>query len=299
MASLSTPAPKVSIGVPVYNGERHVRAALESLLRQTLGDLELIISDNASTDSTRDICEEYVRRDSRVRYHRQSENIGVARNWNFVARAGRGRYFKWASANDTCEPSMLALCAQVLDEDPGTVLCYGRTRLMDDAGATIEHYEKDLAITEDHARERFRTLMSKLALNNAQSGLIRMDTLQHTRLVRTYIGGDLPLMAEIALQGKFRVLPEYLLNRRVSEGSFSRLLSRRELGDFWNPGSGSKNRLDLLRRHLDYVALALRAPVPLRDRLASLLLALRGMYWDHSNILRELRGRIRQKEGKA
>ena len=290
--------PKVSIGVPVYNGERHLRSAIESLLGQTFADFELIISDNASTDSTRDICEEYLRRDTRVRYHRQLENVGVARNWNFVARAGRGQYFKWASANDTCEPPMLALCVKVLDDNSTTVLCHGKTRLIDDTGATVEHYQKDLAILEDHARERFRTLIVKLAMNNAQAGLIRMATLQQTRLVRAYIGGDIPLMAEIALRGKFWLLPEYLLNRRVSEGSFSRLLSRRELAVFWNPGSRSKNGLNVLRLHLDYIVSVAHAPVSLRDRLASLLLALRCMYWDYAEILRELREWMRWDKGK-
>jgi len=291
-------APTVSIGVPVYNGERHLRAAIESLLGQTFGDFELIISDNASIDSTREICEEFVRRDARVRYHRQSTNIGVARNWNFVARTGCGRYFKWASSSDTCEPSMLAQCVKVLEENPNAVLCYGRTRLIDDAGATIELYTDDLAVMEERAGDRFRTLKFKLALNNAQSGLIRMATLRRTRLVRSYIGGDLPLMAEIALQGKFWLLPDYLLNRRMSEGSFSSLLSRHELMNFYNPGAGSKSGLDVLRLHQDYIASVLRAPVPLRDRLASLLIALRGMYWDHPQILRELRRWMRRSGSK-
>lgn len=287
--------PTVSIGLPVYNGERHLRATFESLLRQTFEDFELIVSDNASTDATREICEEFLRRDARVRYHRQAANIGVARNWNFVARTGRGRYFKWASANDICEPSMLAQYAGALDQNPDAALCYARTRLIDDAGATIELYKNDLAVIEDRASDRFRTLTLKLALNNAQSGLIRMAALRRTRLVRPYIAGDLPLMAEIALQGKFLLLPEYLLNRRISKGSFSSLLSRREQVNFWNPGSGSTGSLDILRVHRDYVASVLRAPVPLRDRLASLLIALRSMYWDHAEILRSLREWTRQR----
>jgi len=218
----------------------------------------------------------------------------VARNWNFVARAARGRYFKWASSTDTCEPSMLAQYVKVLEQNPSAVLCYGRTRLIDDAGATIELYKDDLAVMGERATDRFRTLKFKLALNNAQSGLIRMATLRRTRLVRPYIAGDLPLMAELALQGKFWLLPDYLLNRRASEGSFSRLLSRHELMHFWNPGSDSKSGLVVLRLHLGYIASVLSASVPLRDRLASLPIALRGMYWDHPAILRELREWMRR-----
>ena len=281
--------PKVSIGVPVYNGERHLRAAVESLLRQTLGDFELIISDNASTDSTREICEEYCGRDTRIRYIRQARNVGVARNWNIVAQAARGRYFKWASANDTCEPFMLAQCVRVLDEHPGVSICYGRTRLIDNAGATVDLYEDDLALMEEGPSERFRTMLLKLAMNNAQSGVIRMEALKRSSLVRTYIAGDLALMAELALQGKFWLLPEYLLNRRVSEGSYSRLLSQRELVRFWNPDSRANGGLDLLRLHCDYIVCALRAPGPMKDRLAAALFALRSLYWDQADILRELR----------
>ena len=80
--------PRVSIGMPVWNGGRYIRAGLESLLGQTFGDLELIISDNASTDATQAICEEYAKRDSRVRYHRNARNIGLQANFARGARAG-------------------------------------------------------------------------------------------------------------------------------------------------------------------------------------------------------------------
>jgi glycosyltransferase involved in cell wall biosynthesis len=83
--------PTVSFGVPVYNGHRHLRETLDSLLAQTYSDFELIISDNASTDATPDICQEYASRDSRIQYHRQTENVGAPENWNFVARKARGR----------------------------------------------------------------------------------------------------------------------------------------------------------------------------------------------------------------
>src|SRR5688572_28337892 len=96
-------APLVSIGLPVYNGERFLSEALDSLLGQTLADFELIVSDNASTDRTAEICLAYAARDARVRYVRQQTNIGAIRNWNFVARQARGQYFKWASANDFCD----------------------------------------------------------------------------------------------------------------------------------------------------------------------------------------------------
>jgi glycosyltransferase involved in cell wall biosynthesis len=94
--------PLVSVGLPVYNGERYLSRALDSILEQSLSDFELIISDNASSDTTEAICRDYARRDPRIRYVRQRENLGAPRNWNFVVHEARGRYFKWASASDYC-----------------------------------------------------------------------------------------------------------------------------------------------------------------------------------------------------
>ena len=94
--------PRLSIGMPVYNGEVYVRDAIESLLSQTVGDFELVISDNASTDATQDICKAYAAQDSRVRYIRQGTNLGAAGNFRFVLKAAQqGEYFMWAACDDT------------------------------------------------------------------------------------------------------------------------------------------------------------------------------------------------------
>lgn len=92
--------PKVSIGMPVYNGEKFIRVALDSLLSQTFVDFELIISDNASTDGTEAICREYAARDLRIRYVRQSENRGAVVNFKFVLDDAVGEYFMWAAHDD-------------------------------------------------------------------------------------------------------------------------------------------------------------------------------------------------------
>src|SRR5436190_10934974 len=106
--------PRVSVGIPVYNGERFLKGAIDSLLSQRFTDFEILISDNASTDGTQAICEEYVANDQRVSYFRQRTNIGAPGNWNYVAKLARGTYFKWASANDECDPRMLDQCVAVL-----------------------------------------------------------------------------------------------------------------------------------------------------------------------------------------
>jgi glycosyltransferase involved in cell wall biosynthesis len=119
------PAPlaKVSIGFPVYNGEKYVRDALDSLLGQTFTDFELVISDNASTDATGAICLDYAARDPRIRYLRQSENHGAAANFQFVLDQARCKYFMWASADDRWDSGWLKALVEHLD--PGVSIAFG------------------------------------------------------------------------------------------------------------------------------------------------------------------------------
>ena len=126
--------PAVSIGLPVYNGEAHLAEALDSLLAQTFSDFELIISDNASTDRTAEICRAYAARDPRIRYTRQEQNRGAAWNYNRVFALASGRYFKWFSHDDLCSQNYFERCVEILERDPAVVLSYGKTTLVDESG---------------------------------------------------------------------------------------------------------------------------------------------------------------------
>jgi glycosyltransferase involved in cell wall biosynthesis len=113
--------PKVSIGVPVYNGERTLRAALESLVNQTFSDFEIIISDNASNDGTEAICKEYMARDPRIRYVRQSSNIGPIENFKWVLDAAKTEYFMWSAADDVRSNDYLGANVEFLEDNPSFV----------------------------------------------------------------------------------------------------------------------------------------------------------------------------------
>ena len=132
--------PAVSIGMPVYNGERTLRESVDSILSQTFSDFELIISDNASADGTEAICRTYVERDSRVAYHRQPQNLGITENYNTVFRLSNAPYFKWASSSDICMPEFLSKCVAVQQNHSDVVLCYPRTRLFDSRTSDAEDY---------------------------------------------------------------------------------------------------------------------------------------------------------------
>ena len=123
--------PRVSIGLPIYNAEQFLEETLRSLLSQTVPDFELIITDNASTDNTQNICQAYAARDDRIRYYRNEQNIGCDPNFNRVFSLSRGKYFKWAAFDDVCAPNFLEVCLEVLDNEPQVILCYPKTKLID------------------------------------------------------------------------------------------------------------------------------------------------------------------------
>lgn len=284
--------PLVTIGVPVYNGARFLPQALDSLLGQGTSDFEMIISDNASTDGTEAICRAYAAKDARVRYVRQPVNIGAPKNWTFVAKQARGKYFKWASGNDFCPPEMIEKCVAIMEADPRVVLCYGKTCLIDEETGRREEYARDIAVTEDLPHERFRTLYRTLALNNAQCGLIRAEALRRTRYDRPYPGGDVVLMAELALQGRFVLLPDVLLYRRMGRKTLSSLLTGAEMQAFIDPRAKRGVGFWCLRRHIGYLGTALRASISLPEKLRTLTLVVKHAIWDREKLWIELRDRL-------
>ncbi|MBN1963885.1 MAG: glycosyltransferase family 2 protein, partial [Anaerolineae bacterium] len=147
-------APCVSIGLPVYNGETYLAAALDSILGQTFRDFELIIADNHSSDGTVDICRAYAAQDARVHLVVNEQNLGAAKNYNLVFDLARGKYFKWASHDDLIAPEFLARCVEALEADPAVVVAYPQTVLIDATGATTGAYENrfDLRSPRPHQR---------------------------------------------------------------------------------------------------------------------------------------------------
>ena len=216
--------PRVSVGMPVYNGERYLRAALDSVLAQTFRDFELIISDNASTDATEEICREYAARDPRIRYSRNDENIGPARNGNRTIQLATGEYFKSAHHDDLCAPEFLARCIEVLEQHPTVVLCYPQSRVIDERGNFVSDPEDGLDLRAPGPVERYRAFHRRFRGGNwwinPTFGLMRTEAIKKTRLEGSYNASDVVLLSELALIGQFHELPERLLyRRRHPEGS--------------------------------------------------------------------------------
>ncbi|HKI17133.1 MAG TPA: glycosyltransferase family A protein, partial [Isosphaeraceae bacterium] len=150
--------PRLTVGLPVYNGDKYIAESLDALLGQSYTDFELIISDNASTDGTADICRRYEKQDSRVRYFRQPQNIGLAPNHNFVAVQARGELFKWASNDDLYARDLLERCVDALDKYPDVVLAHSWTAKVDGSGAVTQAFKYPLTTDSPRAPERFRSV---------------------------------------------------------------------------------------------------------------------------------------------
>jgi glycosyltransferase involved in cell wall biosynthesis len=217
-----SPAPKVSIGLPVYNGEKYLGAAIESILGQTHRDFELIISDNASADSTEAICRRFAASDERIVYRRQERNIGLGPNHNFCVREARGEYFRWGSHDDLLEPEYLARTVALLDATPDAVLCHSLTRVIgekvDPTHGAAAAVPTLAGVDSTSASERFRAIVLRPHWCTDIYGLMRRSALLQTNLLSGYFGGDKTLLAEMALRGRFVHVPETLFLNRDHPG---------------------------------------------------------------------------------
>jgi glycosyltransferase involved in cell wall biosynthesis len=216
--TVSKDNPRVSVGLPVFNGERYLAEALDSILVQTYSDFELIISDNASTDQTPEICEAYMARDPRIRYSRNAGNLGASPNFNRVFELSSGEYFKWAAHDDVIAPDFLLQCVAALDQNPDVVLCYPRAKLIDERGAWLGDYDPQPDTSSSKPQERFRNLILAPHMAVQVFGLIRASALKKTDLIGNYPSSDEVLLAELGLLGQFHELPERLFFNRIHPG---------------------------------------------------------------------------------
>jgi glycosyltransferase involved in cell wall biosynthesis len=285
--------PLVSVGMPVYNAERTLHAAVDSILGQTWRDLELVICDNASTDGTRQICEQYAARDSRVRYFRHERNIGASGNYNAVFRRSRGRFFKWASSNDTCHPEFLQRCLDVLLDDESVVLAHPLTRVVDGTGRT-EEVRDGLDLRQDDPADRFRALIDRLRLNNMMNGVIRADVLRRTPLIRPFFASDCSLMAELALHGKIAEIPEFLYFRRVDSETATARKSAAEVAEHYNPGTRRAPLFSQWRVHGHYFGAIRRASIPGRAKMRLAGYVARSLFWQREALFEDVRRGFRR-----
>lgn len=265
-----TATPRLTLGLPVYNGQRYLAESLEALLGQSFTDFELIISDNASVDETARIAREYEARDPRVRYVRHPVNRGSSFNHNFVIEQARGELFKWVSDDDLYAPQLLERCIEALDARPEISLAHSWTAYIDDHGEVTHQLDYVLTTDEPDPAARFRSLLYVQGGDDIY-GVIRMSVLRQVAPFNSYHMADRPFVAELALHGPFHNVPEYLYFRRdhpMRASRIGRYIRRR--CTHLNPERGNRWRHPMVRLLgeyiLGYIAAIRRAPISSRER---------------------------------
>ena len=294
--------PTVSIGLPVFNGENYLAEAVSSLLDQTFGDFEIVISDNASLDATEEIARSFAARDHRIRYYRNETNLGANPNYNRTFCLARGEYFRWHAHDDICDPKYLELCMQVIAEDPSTVLVHSKTEYIDRKGDPLvrlatgyldcDGFVERLLTDEDaptmlgagQAHVRLDAIVNRMSVFFDIFGLVRTADLRRTNLLQAYYGADKVLLAELALMGKLVRIDEGAFSRRCHPKASTRATSLKALAG-WSDASRSFDLYPalIMKGYLDAVRAAdlsrserLRCAVVVGKRLRSPYRMLRG-----------------------
>jgi glycosyltransferase involved in cell wall biosynthesis len=288
--------PKVSVGLPVYNGERFLVNALTRLLEQDFEDFELIISDNASTDKTAEICRQFVERDRRIRYVRNSTNIGLGANHNRTFELSRGEFFKWVAHDDDYPPGMLGRLVETLEDSPPRVgLVYSWCEYIDEYG-NIDGVDSDgVDLDDPWPHRRLAYLLQRVHMYNSPFGLMRADVLRRTRLHGLYPKADHVLLGELAMLSVFVEVREPLLRIRRHPGrTFTANKTAKALREIFTPGRGARFLPVTMRTKMaaEIVRSAMLIPPLLRDKVLCTAVALTVPQW---RTFRAFGGRQKQK----
>jgi len=193
--------PTVSIGMPVYNCGRFIKKAIDSLLKQTFSDFELIISDNCSTDDTVEICEQFEKLDKRVKFFRQKENLGSILNFNFVLSQATGKYFMWAASDDWWGSEHVMRCVNILETDPATIAAITRSEIVD--GGIVN--SGDFPITSNCFIIRQFLYLMNPGPNSRFYSLYRVEFVKKIEVHRyDFFAGDWAIVYDLLKYGKFK-----------------------------------------------------------------------------------------------
>lgn len=270
--------PRLSIGFPIFNGEQYLAEALDSLLTQTFTDFELILSDNASTDNTPAICRHYVAQDERVCYYRNQHNIGAMQNWYRTFALSSGQYFTGAAHDDRYHPEFLQKCVAVLDQEPTVVLCYTKTKIIDQDGNFTRDFTVEIDTASSKPHVRLYNVIGIDYLCIQLFGVVRANAFRRARPYTGYYGCDRNTLAELSLLGKVWEIPEYLFYHRLHPQALGAALhSGRSLQELLllDPGTNWRSRFSAMQRFWNYFVAVTRTPLSATERVLCYLQLLR------------------------
>jgi glycosyltransferase involved in cell wall biosynthesis len=289
--------PPIVIGLPVYNGERFIGDAIDSILQQTYVDFQLLVSDNASTDRTPEILAGYARRDARVKVVTAEQNMGAG--WNFarvLELAGSPSFFKWHAHDDVLEPTFLERCMERLSANPEASLAFSGVDIIDEDGKFTEDYDIVLDTENPDPVVRFAELLLKWQMCFEVFGVIRMEHLRRTAGMGNYSHGDGVLLGHLGLLGPFERVPEVLFHSRKHPGQ--------SMQQFGQEGGGNDYHAYLLwfdhtrtgklvlpnwKIIREYQRTIWATPMDVRRRARCAWVLLRRMRWDARHLVRDLR----------
>lgn len=295
--SARRPEPIVTVGVPVFNGEPYLLDTLRSLLAQDEPRLEVVVSDNASTDGTQEICRVLAAQDDRLSYSRSASNRGAAWNYNRVLEQARAPWFKWAADDDLCEPAFVRRCLEALeDAAPGTVLAYPATVLIDADGDVLGPMDdSNLDLRDERPSARLARLLGNRLEWHPVFGVISTETLRTTRGIGRFPLADTVVLAELCLRGRFTQVGEPLFLRRyhdrrsiVAGPSFLEQLA------WYDPDRRARAAFPQSRVTRELLAAVRRAPLDAQERARCTAVVLRcwtGPHWRHIGGEAKLAGR--------
>ncbi len=273
-------SPLVSIGMPVFNGEPYIGEAIESILRQSYRNIELIICDNASEDGTQAICERFAAEDSRVRYVRNEANIGAYRNFNKTFELSRGKYFKWASHDDNLEEGFIEVCVDTLERETDVVLCLPKIIYIDQHGKITADQTVNVSILGERYLDRMRRFFDLQVASDdivyALFGLMRADALRKTKLWEPYISSEEMVMLDLLRYGKLKQVEQSAFFFRLHpQSAFKKNRKPKDRARWFDP---SRKRIafvfpvwNLLRKYLGRV---IHGPFTLREKIIGVGLVL-------------------------
>lgn len=257
----------VSIGLPVFNGDNYLEKAIESILAQTVRDLELVISDNSSTDRTGEICQSYAARDHRVRYFRNEANIGGGRNFNRVLELASGKYFKWHAHDDVITPDFLEKCLAVLEADPNIILVHSRTARIEDDGVIVGNFDHQIKVDLPEPHQRFQSFLFERSICAEQFGLMRRETITAIPPMGNYVACDRQLLAELILNGRWHIIPEFLFLRRQHRDAGSNIWPLQARIAFYEPTQTGRLTFPHFREWAEHFGVIKRATLPMSEKL--------------------------------
>ncbi len=282
-------SPRLSIGLPVYNGETYLAETLDGLLQQTYSNFELIISDNASSDRTEEICRNYSSRDERIRYVRYEENLGAAWNFNNAFHLSKGEYFKWAAHDDLHEPTFLQRCMEVMDDDPSVALCFTQTIFIDDCGQHIKEYPFPIDLSAADKRDVFRFYTQGGHIVHEIFGVIRSSVLRETPLIGGYVGSDLVLLGKLALVGQFHQVPEKLfMHREHPDRSAIATAGVEGFTQWYDPAKSGRFVVPYWRRIVEHAKSVAQSPLRVGAKARSMWDICKTANWNRSELAQDL-----------